>query len=420
MMKRPWLSFRYFAENYRNYSTTPNVTSKQKLKILKDAYLCEGKYRSSVEMAQDLAQNIVYYDKKNDTSGLIVINKPAGVPLKTSQDALGLVDAMPDLSKLLGLEKITVVKSVHKYASGCVLLASKEQGVSQLKRSLNRRNQLIEHCLGESYFALTNSNPRKSSIQETVDVLHKEIKSHGSTVLEPVIERILVNNKLFKRRDQKLKRIAVNAEIVSKSPKGQSTLVKIEPSSLQYSFIQIYMADLLSPIIGDSIYGHRAKMLMGKMVKVNPELLPDVNSRLQNLPESMLSQLGLRSGEEHMLPLHLHLGRVHLPGYFGGSNHLTIHAPPRPFFKGTAEMLNIDIPEHIFEDNDVRDYDLVRKRTKPKEPTNEVLNPELSNIAEETPETDGQLPIRTLKERKTKKERKEERKRDRNRQSFIT
>ena len=92
----------------------------------------------------------------------------------------------------------------------------------------------------------------------------------------------------------------------------------------------------------------------------------------------------------------------------------------RPFFKGTAEMLNIDIPEHIFEDNDVRDYDLVRKRTKPKEPTNKVLNPELSNIAEETPETDGQLPIRTLKERKTKKERKEERKRDRNRQSFIT
>ena len=69
MMKRPWLSFRYVAENYRNYSTTPNVTSKQKLKILKDAYLCEGKYRSSVDMAQDLAQNIVYYDKKNDTSG---------------------------------------------------------------------------------------------------------------------------------------------------------------------------------------------------------------------------------------------------------------------------------------------------------------------------------------------------------------
>ena len=78
----------------------------------------------------------------------------------------------------------------------------------------------------------------------------KEIQSHGSTVIEPVIERILVNDKLFKRRDQKLKRIAVNAEIVSKSPKGQSTLVKIEPSSLQYSFIQIYMADLLSPIIG--------------------------------------------------------------------------------------------------------------------------------------------------------------------------
>ena len=41
-------------------------------------------------MAQDLSKNIVYYDKKYDKSGLIVINKPAGVPLKSSKDAIGL------------------------------------------------------------------------------------------------------------------------------------------------------------------------------------------------------------------------------------------------------------------------------------------------------------------------------------------
>merc|ERR1712110_1239807 len=103
----------------------------QKLKVLRDAYLFEGKYKSSQEMAKDLAKNIVYYDKKKDKSGLIVINKPAGVPLKTSKDAIGLEDAMPELSQLLGVEKITVVKSVHKYASGCVLLSSKEDRVNQ-------------------------------------------------------------------------------------------------------------------------------------------------------------------------------------------------------------------------------------------------------------------------------------------------
>ena len=83
-------------------------------------------------------------------------------------------------------------------------------------------------------------------------------------------------------------------------------------------------------------------MLMGKMVKVDYTLLPDANSNLQNLPKTLLSKLGLHQYEEHLLPLHLHLGRVRLPDFFGYQKDLVIHAPPRPFFLGTAEMLNID------------------------------------------------------------------------------
>ena len=365
---------------YRGMSTAESLSHAQKLKVLKNAYLAEGKYKSSVEMANDLAQNIVYYDPKKDTSGLIVVNKPAGVPLKTSKDSIGLEDAMPELSQLLGLEKIHVVKSVQKFASGCILLASKEQGVVQIRRSLNR--SWNDFCLMESYYALTYGRPRKEGVSETVDVLPKDFGNFRDPltekqISEPVIERVLVSNRqlAIHRKDPNVKRITVKAQELSKSDSGQNALVRIEPTSVQNSFISIYCADLLSPIIGDHTYGYRAKMLLGKMVKVHPHLLPNSNHQ-QNLPDWLLSKLGLKSYEEHILPFHLHLGRVHLSGYFGGSKNLTVHAPPRPYFIGTAEMLNLNIPNTVFQDEEIRYYSQIRKRIKQKKNAVTILAPD--------------------------------------------
>ena len=180
-------------ESYRSFSTAQKMTDSKKLKILKNEYLSEGKYKSCQEMAKDLAKNIVYYDKKYDQSGLIAINKPAGLPLKTSKDAIGLEDAMPELAHLLGVEKIIVVKSVHKYASGCVLLASKEDRVKQIQRSVNRSG-CNDSGFNRSFYALTNSIPRKESAREIVDVLKKEFLCHEVKHSEPVIERQLVSN----------------------------------------------------------------------------------------------------------------------------------------------------------------------------------------------------------------------------------
>ena len=371
----------YIVSSYRGMSTAQSLSHTQKLKVLKNAYLCEGKYKSSVELANDLARNIVYYDHKREASGLIVVNKPAGVPLKTSKDSIGLVDAMPELSQLLGLEKIHIVKSVQKLASGCVLLASKEQGINQIRRSLNRSwNDL---CLNESYYALTYGNPRKSSVNETVDVLPKDFGKFRDPLTDkkisvPVIGRNLVSNRQLEiyRKDPNVKRITVNAQAVSKSVDGQNALVRIEPTSVQNSFLSVYCADLLSPIIGDHQYGYRAKMLLGKMVKVDPHLLPDASSNHQNLPSWLLSKLGLKSYEEHILPIHLHLGRVHLPGYFGGSTNLTVHAPPRPYFIGTAEMLDLNLPSTVFQDEEVRRYTQIRKRIKQKNPAVTIFAPD--------------------------------------------
>ena len=107
-------------------------------------------------MAQDLSKNIVYYDKIYDKSGLIVINKPAGVPLKSSKDAIGLEDCLPDLSQILGVEKITVVKTVHRFASGCVLLSSKEKKFNQIKRAVNRSG-IHDQGFNKCFYAITET-----------------------------------------------------------------------------------------------------------------------------------------------------------------------------------------------------------------------------------------------------------------------
>merc|ERR1711963_201624 len=122
---------------------------------------------------------------------------------------------------------------------------------------------------------------------------------------------------------------------------------RIEPLTRTNNFILVYCADLLSPVIGDQLFGYRVRLVSGKKVRVSPQQAPDANSKVQNLPQWMLQKIALNPGEEHVLPLHLHLGRVHFPRFFGKSRDLTIRALPRPYFLGTAEMLGINVQNEI-------------------------------------------------------------------------
>ena len=78
---------------------------------------------------------------------------------------------------------------------------------------------------------------------------------------------------------------------------------------------------------------------MNKKIRVKTSHAPDSNASPNHLPEWLLKKLGLKPEEEGILPLHLHLGRIYLPGYFGEKNDLCITSAPRPYFMGTAELL---------------------------------------------------------------------------------
>ena len=86
-------------------------------------------------------------------------------------------------------------------------------------------------------------------------------------------------------------------------------------------------------------YSYRVKNFMNKKIRVKASHAPDSNASPNHLPERLLKKLGLKPEEEGILPLHLHLGRIYLPGYFGEKNDLCITSAPRPYFMGTAELL---------------------------------------------------------------------------------
>ncbi len=350
--------------------STDSASTRDKLKVLKMAYASEGRYESNTELALDLAKNVVFYDNKRPgCTRLIVINKPAGVPLRSAKSddfRVSLTDALPDLAEILKVKKVSIVKSVQRYASGCIILSANPEEVRRIERSLNRN--FNEGFFHQTYYALTLGHPRKDSTptDDVVDLDFEEIRdfdnpmSKDKKMKEPVIKRILSSKRKLKQYDDRIKRISVQAQVISKSE--GNALLRLEPTSVSNDFCRVYCADLLSPILGDEFYSYRCRMLVGKMVRVNPQRSPHSKSNLtQELPPWMLAKLGLK--EAKSLPLHLHLGRVFFPSFYGRGKDLVVHAPPRPFFQGTADMLGLSMPD-LNDYKDVKRLTLIQQKKK--------------------------------------------------------
>ena len=71
-------------------------------------------------------------------------------------------------------------------------------------------------------------------------------------------------------------RVQVHSGVLSRSGRGPAALVFVQPTSTRGHFMQVYLADLLSPVLGDDVYSYRAKMIMNVMTKVGHERAPHV------------------------------------------------------------------------------------------------------------------------------------------------
>ena len=84
-------------------------------------------------------------------------------------------------------------------------------------------------------------------------------------------------------------------------------IMELAPSFVGKHFLQVYLADLGYPVLGDMMYDYRTRPLLGK----KPRITSHTNAhRTQILPPQVLELLCLAKGEEWVVPKMLHHHRL--------------------------------------------------------------------------------------------------------------
>ena len=337
-------------------------------------YKKEANFISKSLLAKELKESIVFNDSR--LSGLVAVNKPYGLSvLPTETENVSLTCALPELASLLEVPEISVIKSSGKFISGVTLLSTKgKKTTDHVTKCLNRNrtNQKIT----AKYLAITNGVPKTFGALETVDMALETISTKesikGGVCKEPVIYKELFSmtkirqaKKYRKNKDTKpkqIRRVSVVTDLLARSRGNSTALVSIQPNSTDWNFISVYLAHLLAPIIGDSLYSYRVKTVLGKASKVNHQNSP-IGYVPNYLPREILGNLGITASDEMHLPLHLHHFRTHLSG-FEGNKGLNIYAPLPKYFDQSMKSLKISMDINELESSDsISDYKSVKSKS---------------------------------------------------------
>ena len=163
----------------RRYFARSLHTSTQKEKTSKfDVYANAKDFRSNSDLARHLEDNILFFEpSKAKYQGLLVLNKPYGIPLKEGETSTTSFEkALPILADRLQIKDLKVIKSCGRFVSGPMLLSTKTD--DQLKRiNLLRTKTKEAGALHEKYLVITDGSPLEDEREECAD-LHLEKAGH--------------------------------------------------------------------------------------------------------------------------------------------------------------------------------------------------------------------------------------------------
>ena len=145
------------------------------------------------------------------------------------------------------------------------------------------------------------------------------------------------------RFEKTISRFTIKTKTLCKAEGNTAAIVSAEPTTVIWNLLQVYFAEMLSPVLGDTMYGYRVKTVMGKRIKISHANSPNAYDVGQRLPPWVFNQLGLKLSDEGVLPVHIHLFRTSILDFYGKGKHLKIHAPLPPYFKMTAESLKLPL-----------------------------------------------------------------------------
>jgi len=306
-------------------------------------------WKSRQDLTAQLIKNIVYQNDI-DKSGLIGLNKPYGLPNYPAKDIpYSVAGCLTDLAEHLNIEKLEVVKTVDRYASGITLLAPSKSTKDKLKKVERKGN--VDRQLRSSYLCLVkghaNLNARKTCRVKMQEFPTVENPLFSKVHKEPIIICDDGGNSSgwkLQKNQESLRHLDVRT--LGRSSQTSLSLVTLAPSSTRNHFMRVWLADSGYPVLGDQLYDYRLKTILGRKVKVSSE--HSQSSRIQKLSPAIMKLLGLSKGEEWRVPAFIHCWREYLPNWFGPGNNLTIYAPPPQHFIQALKESGISFSFEMF------------------------------------------------------------------------
>ena len=219
-------------------------------------------------IASEIKLEIIYQN-----SGLIVINKPHGIVVHPSKGHSNdtVINALLGMDikfeTILGQKKPLLVHRLDKDTSGLLLVAKNEKTYNYLTE-IQKKRKIKKH-----YFAVISGVPDKK--HATIDASISRNKSHR--------KKMSVNSKGRK---------SLTTYKVIKSNNNMS-LIELELHTGRTHQIRVHMQALGHPIIGDTLYGKKSKLIDRQLLHAYKLKFKDNKNNeilVQNEPEKDMKE----------------------------------------------------------------------------------------------------------------------------------
>lgn len=253
-----------------------------------------------------------------------------------------MFDILEDLRECYDTPELEYMLGLSRNQSGIILLVKHALAKVKLRKSLQAQRSQGE--INHEFICVCLGEPAFTPELEKVHYQRKEINGCKQSVVVPNFHKNMKKGTVSSFK--------VQAEVLATSPVESSpkvSLVGITSNGGKKECLEMYMAEHLSPILGDHVYSHRVVNLAGESLK------NDTNAAIQG-PQVIPAEIKnlLKIGRQgHQVPLHLHKCGLTINRFpHKKSEPFTIESPLPGFFVDTMAKLQL-LPN----DQDIEEFD---------------------------------------------------------------
>ncbi|XP_023933207.1 mitochondrial mRNA pseudouridine synthase Rpusd3 [Lingula anatina] len=267
-------------------------------------YLERSLWTNSKALTKHLLQNVLYQDKH-----YIAFNKPADVPIftpnldkKKKRDAIpedpiehpsqipSVMSVLPELKDSLNQSHMFLTcyqkdcreSQFHMKHSGVLLFVKSLEADKALRKYA--QSIVSQKLESQTFWAVTVGIPTKDEGVEELGLERRELQKN-------VLSFVTRNCSLKARKNRTVIVPTIAHTVLAKNNEVGSALVQLKPTNNKWDCLQVHLARMLSPVLGDHTYSSRVQYMMGKPTVVNAAV---ATPKPQILPELLESQLRMR------------------------------------------------------------------------------------------------------------------------------